>query len=483
MNKPFDPNIDAAKARMQLVLDVQRRAHIRRGPPDANLRKDRLTRCITMVLAHQEELIAAVQADFGARSRDMTLLTDIAAALAPLKHARAHVDKWMKPQKRKVAPPTLALLGAKAEVRYQPKGVVGVMTPWNFPIQLTIDAVAGAFAAGNRVMVKPSEFTPQTSALLARLFDLYFDDDEIAVIQGGADVGAAFAALPFDHLIFTGATSVGRHVMRAAAENLTPVTLELGGKSPVVIGASADLAKTAARVMAGKTMNAGQVCLSPDYVLAPPDRIEAFAAEATKAIAKMYPSIKDNGDYTAIINQRHYDRLQGLIADARAKGGRVIEINPANEDFSQQEHRKIPPTLILDARDDMAVMQEEIFGPILPIKAHAGIDDAITTVNAGPRPLALYYFGEDQAEQEVLLSRTTSGGVTINDVIFHISMHDLPFGGVGASGIGAYHGRRGFLEFSHEKAVLHQTGSELIAMFRPPYGEAFRKQIAGMLKP
>jgi coniferyl-aldehyde dehydrogenase len=357
------------------------------------------------------------------------------------------------------------------------------MTPWNFPVQLAMDAIAGALAAGNRVMLKPSEFTPATSALLAQMFDLYFDEDEIAVFVGGPDVGAAYAGLPFDHLIFTGATSIGRHVMRAAAENLTPVTLELGGKSPVVIGRSADMAKTAARIMAGKTMNAGQVCLAPDYVLAPKEKLNDFVAAAQAATAHMFPTIKDNGDYTAMINQRHYDRVRNLIADARAKGAEVIEINPGSEDFSQQEHRKIPPTLILNATDDMGVMQEEIFGPVLPVRVYAALEETIAEINARPRPLALYYFGDDEKESEALLARTHSGGVTINDVIFHFSMDDLPFGGVGPSGMGAYHGHRGFREFSHEKAIYRQTGSELLAMLRPPYGETFRKQVAARLKP
>jgi coniferyl-aldehyde dehydrogenase len=411
------------------------------------------------------------------------LFTDVSGAISPMKHARAHLDAWMKGQKRKVTPAALGLLGAKAEVRYQPKGVVGVISPWNFPLSLAMDAIAGAFAAGNRVMLKPSEFTPATSALMAQIIDLYFDDDELAVILGGPEVGAAFAGLPFDHLIFTGATNVGRHVMRAAADNLTPVTLELGGKSPVVIGRSADLAKTAARVMNGKTMNAGQVCLAPDYVLAPKEHLDGFVKEVQSATKRMFPTIKDNRDYTAMINQRHYDRVRGLIDDARAKGAQVVEINPAGEDFSQQEHRKIPPTLILNATNDMSVMQEEIFGPVMPVMTYTSFEDTVADVNSRPRPLALYYFGEDDHEAETLLNRTHSGGVTVNDVIFHFAMDDLPFGGVGPSGMGAYHGHRGFLEFSHEKAIYRQISSEMIAMLRPPYGDKFRKQINGQLKP
>ena len=482
MNKPVMPTAEEAKARMQTLLELQKRAQIKQGPPDARKRKDRLGRCVTLLQNHKDELVAAMRADFGERSRDMTMLTDVAGAIAPAKQAIGELEKWMKGERRKVTPAALGLLGAKAEIRYQPKGVIGIMTPWNFPVQLSFDAIAGAFAAGNRAMLKPSEFTPETSALMARLIDLYFDEDELAVVVGGADVGAAFASLPFDHLIFTGATSVAKHVMRAAAENLVPLTLELGGKSPVVIGRDADLAKTAARVMNGKTMNAGQICLAPDYVLAPREKIDGFVAEAERSVKKMFPTLKDNGDYTSVINQRHFDRIKGLIEDARAKGARIVEINPAGEDFSQQEHRKIPPTLIIEPTDDMAVMQEEIFGPVLPIKSYTTFSETIDYINDHPRPLAAYYFGDDAAESEQLLERTHSGGVTINDVIFHVSMHDLPFGGVGPSGMGKYHGHDGFLEFSHMKAIFRQTPSEVTAMFRPPYGEAFRKQVAARLK-
>jgi len=482
MNKPVSPSIEDAKARMAALLATQKRTQLAKGPASAALRKDRLTRCISLLLTHQEDFVDAMNADFGARSPDMSRLTDIAGAIGPLKTARAQLETWMRTRRRRVSPVALAVLGARAEVRYQPKGVVGVISPWNFPVQLAFDAIAGAFAAGNSVMLKPSEFTPATSALLAQTLDLYFDEDEIAVVLGGPEVGAAFAGLSFDHLIFTGATGVGRHVMRAAADNLTPVTLELGGKSPVVIGRSADLSKTAARVMAGKTMNAGQICLAPDYVLAPRESVDGFVQAAQASVAKMFPTIKDNSDYTAMVSQRHYERVRALIADARSKGAEIVELNPAGEDFSQQEHRKIPPTLILGASDDMSVMQEEIFGPVLPIRTYTALDEAIAEINARPHPLALYYFGDDSADSEALLSRTHSGGVTINDVIFHFTMDDLPFGGVGASGMGAYHGERGFREFSHEKSVYRQTASELIAMMRPPYGEAFRKQVKARLK-
>jgi coniferyl-aldehyde dehydrogenase len=369
-------------------------------------------------------------------------------------------------------------------VRFQPKGVVGVISPWNFPVNLTFAPLAGILAAGNRAMIKPSEFTPATSDLMARMFGSVFSEEEIAVIVGGPDVGQAFSSLAFDHLIFTGATSIARHVMRAAAENLVPVTLELGGKSPVILGRSADLATAAARIMNGKTLNAGQICLAPDYVLAADDQVDAFVGHARAAVSRMFPTVRDNPDYTSVVNQRHYDRISGYVADARAKGATVVELKPEGEDFSQQEHRKIPPTLILDATDDMKVMQEEIFGPVLPVKRYKTVDDALAYINAHDRPLGLYYFGDDAAEQEKVLAGTTSGGVTINDVIFHIAQEELPFGGVGPAGMGAYHGRDGFLEFSHKKAVYSQLKKDIgpLVQLRPPYGAGIRKYLDSQLK-
>ncbi|MBI1250008.1 MAG: aldehyde dehydrogenase family protein [Alphaproteobacteria bacterium] len=481
MNAMVDLHSGGAKARMQAVLEAQRAAHLREGAPDAAKRKDRLNRCISILQTHSEELVEAMNADFGNRSKEMSRLTDIAGAIGPLKHARDNLDKWMRPEKRKVEAP-LNLFGAKAEVQFQPKGVIGIISPWNFPVQLTFGPLAGVLAAGNRAMIKPSEFTPETSTVMARIFDLVFDEEEIAVIEGGSDVGAAFAGLAFDHLVFTGGTSIAYHVMRAAADNLVPLTLELGGKSPVIVSRSADIKKTAARVMTGKTMNAGQICLAPDYTFLPRESRDGFVQAANEAVAKMFPTIKDNPDYTAIVNQRHYDRIKGLVEDARAKGAQVIEINPNNEDFSQQEHRRIPPTLILDPTDDMKVMQEEIFGPVMPIKTYSDVSEAVNYVNANPRPLGLYMFSEDEAETQTVLERTTSGGVTVNDVIFHVSVEDLPFGGVGPAGMGAYHGKDGFLEFSHKKAVYKQMKADLLAMMRPPYSDTFRKQVAARMK-
>ena len=469
---------------MTALLAKQKAAHLRDGAPSAEKRIERLDRCISLLIDHRKDIEDALNQDFGARSREATAFTDIAASVGPLKHAKENLRAWMKTEKRKTTPAILGLFGAKAEVRYQPKGVVGVISPWNFPVNLTFAPLAGILAAGNRAMIKPSEFTPATSALMAQMFGGAFSEEEIAVVTGGPEVGQAFAGLAFDHLIFTGATSIARHVMRAAAENLVPLTLELGGKSPVIVGRSADMTVAAARVMAGKTLNAGQICLAPDYLFAPKDQVDSFVTAAQGAVSKMFPTIKDNPDYTAIVAQRHYDRITGYVDDARAKGARIIELKPEGEDLTQQEHRRIAPTLILDPTDDMKVMQEEIFGPLLPIKTYETVDQAVDYINAHDRPLGLYYFGADAAEQESVVSGTTAGGVTVNDVIFHVAQEDLPFGGVGPSGMGSYHGLDGFREFSHRKAVFSQIKKDIgpLQMMRPPYGAGIRKYLDGQLK-
>jgi coniferyl-aldehyde dehydrogenase len=465
------------------LLDAQKGAQLRDGAPSAEVRIARIDRCIDLLASHRSEIEDALNADFGVRSREATAFTDVASSIGTLKHAKSNLKAWMRPERRRTSPPILGLFGARAEVRFQPKGVVGIISPWNFPVNLTFTPLAGVLAAGNRAMIKPSEFTPETSALMQRMISKAFAPEEIVVVTGGSDVGQAFAALAFDHLIFTGATAIAYHVMRAAAENLTPVTLELGGKSPVILGKSADLKTAAARIMNGKTLNAGQICLAPDYVLAPRDRMEAFVEEARASVAAMFPTIKENPDYTSVINQRHFERLTGYVEEARAAGARVIELKPEGEDFSQQPHHKIPPTLIIDPGDELKVMQEEIFGPVLPVKGYASLDEAIGYVNGHARPLGLYYFGDDNAEQQAVLARTTSGGVTVNDVIFHVAQEDLPFGGVGPSGMGAYHGADGFREFSHRKAVYSQLKSELpqLKAMRPPYGEGIRKFLAGAI--
>jgi coniferyl-aldehyde dehydrogenase len=474
--------VSDAETRMRQVLDAQKKAHLKDGPPSAEKRIEWLDRAIGLLVGHKDAIADALREDFGSRSVHASLLTDVSGSIAPLKHAKAHLKTWMKREKRKVEPALLGLFGAKAYVEYQPKGVVGVISPWNFPFNLTFTPLAGIFAAGDRVMIKPSEFTPRCSELMERMFKSAYDETEVAVCIGGPDVGGAFARLPFDHLLFTGATSIAYHVMRAAAENLVPTTLELGGKSPVIIGESADMKLTANRVMMGKTLNAGQICLAPDYVLVPKNKAQDFVAAATASVNTMFPTLKDNPDYTSVINQRHFDRLNSYIDDARAKGAEIVELNPAKENFTQQPFHKIPPTLVLNPTDDMKIMQDEIFGPLLPVKTYDTVDEAIGYVNAHDRPLGLYYFGADKAQQERVLTRTTSGGVSVNDVVMHVSMEDLPFGGVGPSGMGSYHGIDGFRTFSHAKAVFQQAKMDVTAMMRPPYGEKISKMLAGGIK-
>lgn len=464
---------------LRALLAKQRAAQLRDGPPTAEMRIDRLNRCIAVLVDGRARIEAALAADFGARSPYVTSFADIASSIGPLKHARENVARWMRVERRSTTPRILGWLGAKAEIHSQPKGVVGVISPWNFPVNLTFAPLAGVLAAGNRAMIKPSETTPATSELMKTLLADVFPEEVIAVVTGGPDVGKAFASLPFDHLLFTGATSIARHVMHAAAENLVPVTLELGGKSPVVLGRSADLPVAAARIMSGKTLNAGQICLAPDYVLAPQDQIGAFVEQARVSIRAMFPAIRDNPDYTAVVSDRHYSRLKGYLDDARAKGAEIVEINPSDDDLKQQPHRLIAPTLVLNPTDDMKVMQDEIFGPILPVKGYRSLDDAIDYINAHARPLGLYYFGTDAAERDRLLERTTSGGVTVNDVIMHVAQEHLPFGGVGPAGMGAYHGHDGFCEFSHRKSVFHQVKRDLVPlrMLRPPYGRGLAKYL------
>ena len=459
---------------MQTVLDRQKQSYIAEGHVSAENRIDRIDRAINILEKNGEKLSEAMAADFGHRSLDQSQRTDIEGSVGPLKHAKKHLRQWMKPERRKVMFP-LGLFGAKGRIEYQPLGVVGCISPWNFPVNLTFSPLGGIFAAGNRTMIKPSEFTAQTSELMKELFAEAYDEDEVAVFTGGPDVGGAFSRLPFDHLLFTGATSIAKHVMRAAAENLVPVTLELGGKSPVVIGRSADMKLAASNIMAGKTMNAGQICLAPDYVFLPEESRDEFVDSARDSVASMYPNLKDNPDYTSIVNERHFDRLNSYLDNAKAKGADLVEINPANEDFSQQQHHRIPPTIILDPTEDMQVMQDEIFGPILPVKQYKDLDEPLDYINSHDRPLGLYYFGQDKSEENKVLNHTTSGGVTVNDVVMHVAQEDLPFGGVGPSGMGSYHGIDGFKNFSHAKAIYTQskTVSKMAAaMMRPPYKKA-----------
>jgi coniferyl-aldehyde dehydrogenase len=468
---------------MRDTLALQRQAFMAELPVSLAVRKDRLKRAAAMIADHATRFCDALSEDFGNRSHEQSMLTDIAGSIAPINHALKHLDRWARPEKRAVPFP-LGLLGAKAWVEYQPKGVVGVIAPWNFPVNLVMGPVAGAFAAGNRVMVKTSEFTPRTAALFENVVRDYFPAEELAFFSGGPDVGKAFAELPFDHLLFTGATGIGRHILHAAADNLTPVTLELGGKSPAIIGRSADLAQASERVAMGKMLNAGQICLAPDYMLVPAEEEPRVVEGLKQAASAMYPSLLANPDYTSIVNDRHFERLRDWIADAEAKGATVEQVNPAGDDFAGTNSRKMPLTIVRDVTDDMTLMQEEIFGPVLPIRRYDTIDGAIDEVNRRARPLGLYYFGSDDAERRRVLDRTISGGVSLDDVIFHVSMEDLPFGGVGPSGMGAYHGIDGFRTFSHAKAVFKQARRDVakLAGIKPPYGPATLKAARRQMK-
>ena len=460
------------------LFDAQREAFARERYPSVAVRRDRLARLKDFVTKHEARFVAAIDRDFGGRSSHETRLAELYIVAAEIAEAHKHLARWMRPQR--VATP-IHLKPARARIERQPVGVVGVISPWNYPVQLALAPVAGALAAGNRVLLKPSELTPATSALLQELTAQAFAPDEFAVVLGDASVGQAFASTPFDHLFFTGSTAVGRAVARAAAENLTPVTLELGGKSPAVIAPDADLALAAPRLMAGKLLNAGQTCIAPDYALVPQGKEDDFLRAVERAAAALYPAYIANNDYTAIVNDRHRARLAALLDDARSRGATVVELNPGNETATPGS-RKMLPALVLHANDTMAVMREEIFGPILPVETYATIDDAIAKINARPHPLAFYYFGRDGLRAGKVLSETIAGGVTVNDTLWHFAHKNLPFGGVGASGSGAYHGEASFLAFTHQKPVFVQPRLAASKLLNPPYGAVFEKVLAMLRK-
>lgn len=451
------------------ALLVRQRAAFRANPmPSADERRQWLAALRKLLLDEQDAIIRAISADFSNRSADETLLAEIMPSLHGVDYARRRLQKWMRPSRRKVG---LAFQPARAQVVYQPLGVVGVIVPWNYPLFLAIGPLTAALAAGNRVMIKMSESTPQTSQLLKELLGRIFPEELVAVVLGEADVGAAFSRLPFDHLLFTGSTAVGKHVMRAAADNLTPVTLELGGKSPAIVSADVPLKDAAARIAFGKTLNAGQTCVAPDYVLVPKDRVDGFVAAFRDAVRRFYPTLADNPDYTAIINERQLSRLNAYLDDAESKGARIVQL------FEQGQGRRLPVAVLLDVSDDMRVMQEEIFGPLLPVVPYERLEDAFAHINDRPRPLALYYFGYDKAEQERVLHQTHAGGVCLNDTLLHVAQEDLPFGGIGPSGMGHYHGYEGFLTFSKAKGVLIKQRLNAAALIYPPYGRWLQKLV------
>lgn len=471
--RPRDRESPAPSEALRAVFDALRAGHRAEPNPSYEQRIARLDALQRGVLKHKDELVEAVRADFGSRSRHETILAEVFSLLSEIKHLKKNLKGWMKPRSRAVA---LTFQPASAKVIYQPLGVVGVIAPWNYPFQLALGPTAAALAAGNRVMVKPSELTPRTAQLIDEVLSEAFGKDLVAVVQGAAEVGAAFSALPFDHLLFTGSTKLGRLVMKAAAENLTPVTLELGGKSPCIVHESFPVQKAAERIAYGKCFNAGQTCIAPDYLLVPRAMVKPLTDELQAAVKRYYPTLGDNADYTAVVNERHYARLLGLLDDAKKRGAKVVECNPGAETLDPAKH-KLAPTLLLDVNDEMAVMQEEIFGPLLPIVPYDSLDQAIAYVNERPRPLALYYFDHDGGRAEDVLSRTTSGGACVNETIMHFAVEDLPFGGVGPSGMGAYHGPEGFQTFSHKKAVFQQSRLNGAGLIAPPYGDRINKML------
>jgi coniferyl-aldehyde dehydrogenase len=449
------------------LLAVQRKAFLAEGAPSAEERRADLTTLHDLLIDNRKAIAQALRKDFGARSAYETEIAEIATTLHTVRFARKHLAKWMKPRRRKTG---IWFLPAANRIVPQPKGCIGIMVPFNFPINLAVGPLTSALAAGNRAMLKMSELTPNIGELLARLVAERFPAEKLTVVNGGLEVSQEFSALPFDHLLFTGSTAVGRHIMRAAAENLTPVTLELGGKSPVIIGEDYPLAWAAERIVWGKLFNCGQICIAPDYVMVPQGKEREFATYAQSAARKLYPKLVGNDDYTAVINDTHYQRLTEWVADARSKGAVIEQVADPAESRSE---RKLPFTVVLDPTDDMRVLQDEIFGPVLPVRGYRSVDDAISYVNERPRPLALYVFSNEEETQGRVLQQTTSGGVSINDTLMHYMQDDMPFGGVGPSGMGVYHTGEGFDTFSHLKPVFKQrgvgsfTGAKLLY---PPYG-------------
>jgi len=451
------------------VFETMHAATRRSALVERATRQARLDALAALVHDNAGRFVTAISADFGHRSAHETRLLELFPSLESIRHTRSHFGGWMKPQRKSAS---IWFRPGRARIIPQPLGVVGIIVPWNYPLFLAVSPLAAALAAGNRVMIKMSEFTPCTGELLAELVAKYFAADDVSVVLGDAAVGADFARLPFDHLLFTGSTKVGHDIMRMAADNLTPVTLELGGKSPAIIGPDYSMERAAERIMVGKLLNAGQTCIAPDYVLVPAGREQAFLDAARAVVAKCFPELATTPDYTSIVNDRHYQRLKGYVTDAQARGA---QIEPLSTSMPDEERRKLPPLALLNVDDSMRVMQDEIFGPLLPVLPYKDLDAAIAYVNQHPRPLALYCFENDAGRRDRVLNETVAGGVTINDTILHIAQEELPFGGVGPSGMGHYHGIEGFKTFTKQKAVFYQSGLNGMSLFNPPYGALFER--------
>jgi coniferyl-aldehyde dehydrogenase len=451
------------------VLSRMKERGRKAGAPSYAERIATLEKLEHALVARKAAIAEAISRDFGHRSKHESLISEVFMVQGAIKHAKTHLREWMEPEEREVG---LIFLPATIELRPQPVGVVGIISPWNYPVQLALTPLVQVLAAGNRAMIKPSELVPETAALLHDLVAETFPADQVTVVAGGAEVGEQFSRLPFDHLVFTGSTRVGKMVMRAASENLVPLTLELGGKSPTIVASDFHAPTAAERIMSGKLFNAGQTCIAPDFVMVPSRSREAFVEACKAAVARMYPTLLENPDYTSIVSDKHFARLTGYLEDARMHGAQVVELNPAGETLDAASGtRKLAPTLVLDPADTMTVMQEEIFGPILPVLTYESLDEAIAYVNDRPRPLALYFFSHDKEATERVLNETISGGVTVNETMLHFAQDDLPFGGVGASGMGAYHAREGFDAFTQKKPVFRQSRINTRGLLRPPYGK------------
>jgi len=461
----------AQQTSIHTLFEQQRIAYHSMPASSYQSRVDKLNKLKTSLLAYREQLVTALAIDYGHRSANDTLIADILPCVTNINYTLKKLKKWMKPERRDSG---LLLAPSSVRVYYQPVGIVGIITPWNFPIMLSVGPLITAVAAGNHVMLKMSEFTPATNKVLITLLAQIFTKEEVAVVEGEADIAAQFSALPFDHLLFTGSTTVGRHVMRAAAANLTPVTLELGGKSPVVVAPDVDIKIAVQRLIYGKCLNAGQICVAPDYILCPEEKIEEFIAAYKARFNKMYPAFANNSDYGDVINQRQFKRLLAALEDAKQKGATVTS---ASEFTLNAEICKMPTQLVTNVNADMAIMQEEIFGPILPIIGYKDLADAVQYINNHDRPLALYIMSFNKETQQDIINKTHSGGVCINDTIFHVAAEDAPFGGIGPSGMGCYHGKEGFLTFSHAKTVLKSGKFNSGVFIHPPYG----RKIQGLL--
>lgn len=471
--RPLDAS-DAAD--LTRLFDLQKRAYRAAPFPSYDERAANLDRLIRLTEANEDKFIEAISADFGNRARHETVIAEVIVTVSGAKLAKKQLKKWMRP--RGVATP-LHMLPAKSRLEPQPLGVVGIISPWNYPVQLALAPAVAALAAGNRVLIKPSELTPRTSEVLKEAIASEFDEETCAVVTGGVEVGQAFTETPFDHLLFTGSTQVGIRVAQAAAKNLTPVTLELGGKSPAIIDDSADVAKATHSIAQGKLLNAGQTCVAPDYVLAPEEKLKSAVDNIVDAARKLYPEIDTTADYTSIVSDRHFERLKDLVEEARNAGAEIVEVGSANALHPQ---RKLPFTLVVNPPKDTGVMREEIFGPILPVLSVSSQEDAVSHINDGDRPLALYWYGEDAQARDRVLLETVSGGVTVNDALWHVAQEHLPFGGVGKSGVGAYHGETGFETFSHMKPVFYQSRFANAALLHPPYTEKTDKIISMVRK-